>query len=594
MNIHPIRLGLLAAALVASAPAPTAQSDPTLTIETWRGLPVVAGEVLVQFRDDATQQAQDAIHDEVGAQRLATLTSGLGLVRAPAGEPLDLVLERYARDPAVTYAYPNTIHEAVGNTAPDDPMILSQWGLTNVGAFAAWDVETGDADVVVAIIDSGVDMDHPDLAAQMAWGLDTYGGDTDPHDLDGHGTHCAGVTAAATDNGTGVAGLARGCRLAGYRCGNASFPSSTLIAAIHDARERGAHVLSMSWGSYGNNPAIAAALNQAHDAGCVLVAAAGNDGTTQKLYPAALANVIAVGATKKGDARASFSNYGSWVSIAAPGQQITSTYKNGLYATLNGTSMATPLVSGAAALIYSRLGAERTPGHAALVRAALEDSAVDVGSWVEHGRLDVPAALDEVTPPVSGEPPVITSVEPTAWRALGGTTVTVTGSHLAGVDSVTVDGVDAVGATLVATDDTLTFVADDALRLGDVPLVVRDTGVGEDEATVEIVATSPPLVSVPQAIAPGVGFAWRLGGAPDDRAVLIVSLTSDTFTFRQNELLANFAVLWIGLLDDAGLHALDATVPNGFGGLTFHSQIATIDPEGHIATSPITSTTIGS
>lgn len=589
---HPLRV--VAAVCLATALA-AAQNDPQLSIETWRGQPVVAGEVLVRFRDDATQLVQDDVHEALGAQRIATLTARTGLVRAPGGVPLDLTLERYARDPAVEFAYPNTIHAALAPTAgtANDPLVVSQWGLANVGAFGAWDVETGDADVVVAIIDSGVDTDHPDLAAQIAWGLDTYGGDGDPDDLDGHGTHCAGIAAAVTDNATGVAGLARGCRLAAYRAGNASFPSSTLIAAIEDARVRGAHVLSMSWGSYGNNPAIEAALADARDDGCVLVAAAGNDGTAQKLYPAALDFVIAVGATKKGDLRASFSNHGNWVSVAAPGQQITSTYKNGLYATLNGTSMATPLVAGAAALVYSRLGGARSPGAAALVRDALEDTAVDVGNWVAHGRIDVPAALAAVQPPAPSEPPVITSVEPSVWPALGGTTVTLHGSHLSGVDAVAVDGAAALGATVAPlSDDALTFVTGDAPRLGDVPLVATTDGIGSASTTVTVVETSPPAISIPSAIAPGAGFAWRLGGGADVRGVLLLSLSPDTTTFRQQPLLTHFSVLWIGLLDGAGLHRVDAVCPHGVGGLTFHSQLATIDDDGHVATSAVTTTTI--
>ncbi len=584
-----------ALALLALTVSAVSQADPGFETATWRGQDVVSGEVLVQFTDTTTQQAQDEVHERLGGVRLTTLTSQLGVVRAPTAVPLDLTLERYAADPAVAFAYPNTIHRALepAVTPTDDPMLASQWGLVSVRAFEAWTIESGSSDVVIAIIDSGLDRDHPDLADHYAWGLDTYGADTDPDDYDGHGTHCAGIAAAVTGNATGVAGIARDCRVAGYRCGNSSFPSSTLIAAIHDARTRGAHVLSMSWGSYGSNPAIRSALDDALADGCVLVAAAGNDGTQQKLYPAALDTVIAVGATKQGDVRASFSNHGSWVSVAAPGQQITSTYKNGLYATLSGTSMATPLVAGAAALVYSRLGGVRSPSNAAAVRAALEDSAVDIGGWLAHGRIDVVAALGEVDPPGQSDiVPVIASVSPPSWPALGGTHVTLTGTGFLGVDTITVGGASVLASSQgVVSDTEYVFTTSDASALGSTAIVLAKGPLTSAPFAGTVTETTPPRLEIPSAIATGVGFEWRMGGAVDSPALLIMSLGSDTFMYRGFPVLIQMTVLWSDQLDGTGLATLGAICPPGFNGLTFHSQLATID-HGSFGASTVRTTTI--
>ncbi len=580
--------------LLMSVPATGQGSpDPVLETTTWRGQEIVKGEVLVAFTAGTPGQVQEQHHSAVGAGRLGTVTPLLALVRAPAGVDLDVVLERYTTFSDVRWAWPNTLHRPVGRVTesvpgsgapagppagapglPNDFYWSVQWGPQKVRAPEAWDSGDGSPASVVAIIDSGVDTDHPDLDEHLAWGLDTYASDGDPSDSDGHGTHCAGIAAAETNNAIGVAGAARNCSFAAYRCGNASFPTSALVAAIHDAREQGCKVISMSWGSQYGHPAIEDALQEAHDAGCVLVAAAGNDGVSTPFYPAALPFVISVGSSTQGDGRSGFSNWGGWVDIAAPGQSIYSTYKNGGYAYLSGTSMACPLVAGAALHLYDRLGGGRSPEAAAQVTAALMESAVPIGTWVVHGRMDFAAAHDTL---MAAPAPTLGMLHPELVPAFGGSEVTLTGSGLDHTLEITVDG-DAADFE-VLTDSTLVFTPATASSLGPVGVVLTTAG-GTVASQLTFIETNPPALDVPSATASGLGFTWAFGGAAYAGYHLLVAIDATTMPIQGVPILADFLVLTTNHLDHAGLGEISVTIPAGFGGLTFHSQVVTFGAGG--------------
>ncbi len=271
----------------------------------------------------------------------------------------------------VEYAEPNYIFRTTAT--PDDSYYSTQWGLNHAGDYdidapEAWDIETGSNTVVVAVIDTGIDYDHPDLNANM-WptnGYDFVNGDSNPMDDHGHGTHCAGIIAAETNNSAGVAGVAGGWGAAGTQLmalkafdasGNAN--SSEVVSAIDYARTNGADVINMSFVSTGSSSSIQTALNNAYSAGLVLVAAAGNDDVAPLPYtgyPASYSNVVAVTATGSSGAKASYANYGTWVDIAAPGSSIRSTLWNNTYGYKSGTSMAAPHVVGVAALLKAQNG----------------------------------------------------------------------------------------------------------------------------------------------------------------------------------------------------------------------------------------------
>ncbi len=263
--------------------------------------------------------------------------------------------------PEVEYAEPDYILKAF--LAPNDPGFVNQWNLKKISAEAGWDLHTGLTGVAtIAVVDTGILYSHEDLIGKVdadnSWNF--VSSESDANDDNGHGTHCAGVAAALTDNAKGVAGINWGAKLLAIKVlGSDGFGDTANVAAgIVYAASR-ARVITMSFGDTHNSITIGNAVATAYSQGCILVAAAGNENTQTPLYPAAYDGVIAVAATDSNDLRSVWSdgqasNYGSWVDISAPGTNIYSTYIPGQnYQYESGTSMATPHVAGLASLIVS-------------------------------------------------------------------------------------------------------------------------------------------------------------------------------------------------------------------------------------------------
>lgn len=310
------------------------------------------------------------------------------LISIPTNRPILAVLKHISKHPRVQYTEPNYVYRNADYT-PNDPMWSLQWGAERIGCTQAWGYTTGSSTVYIAVLDSGVQYTHPDLNAHYAGGHDYQDNDSEPMDEDGHGTHVAGVAAAVTDNGIGIAGVGFNCRFLAVRVGtNNAYPESKIVSGINYAVSAGAHVINLSLGGYAFSSAIQSAINSAWSAGVVVCAAAGNDAVTTPFYPAAYTNCIAVAGTTGTNTLASFSNRGSWVDIAAPAVGIQSTYLGGAYQSLSGTSMASPMVAGAAALIYSALGGIRSAAAAQAIRDSLELRSVSFTGEIGGGRLD--------------------------------------------------------------------------------------------------------------------------------------------------------------------------------------------------------------
>jgi subtilisin family serine protease/flagellar hook assembly protein FlgD len=327
---------------------------------------------------------------------------------------------------------------------PNDPFYSSQQGyLTAIHAPDAWALTHGAASVRVAVIDTGVDVGHPDLVGKVALAhnsMSTAPSPTDVTDAVGHGTHVAGIVAAASNNAVGVTGTGYDTSILAVKAGDVDgFSDDDIAAGILWATQNGARVINMSLGGPGTTTVLTNAVSyaQAHDV--LVVAAAGNDGETTLNYPAALPGVVSVGATDAFGNRASFSNYGSWVSVAAPGVGIWSTVPTAGseiespsdgYAAIQGTSMASPIVAGEAGLL---LGLEPTLTQAQL-RNAIVSSASSTTLGFNHGLVDLAAAFTKI-PPAS----VPTISAPGSGATVGGL-VQLTASTTAASVQLLLDG----------------------------------------------------------------------------------------------------------------------------------------------------------
>jgi hypothetical protein len=313
----------------------------------------VEDELLIQFRIDTPNDKADealnahgaAVVDEIQQLRIKR-------IKVPA-HVLETVREALSHNPHVEFIENNFLAEP--STTPNDSYYSSQWHLPKINAPSGWDITSGSESMPIAIIDSGVDPDHPDLAGKLITGYNFLGSNTDTHDVLGHGTAVAGTAAAMTNNITGVAGIA---------CDNPIMPlvvlNSSNYASYYDisraityAVDHGVRVLNISIGGSSSSSTLQSAVDSAWNKGALIFASAMNNNNSTPYYPAACNHVVAVTATTSTDTKASFSSFGTWVDISAPGASIYTTKDGGGYGYWNGTSFASPLTAGLAALIWS-------------------------------------------------------------------------------------------------------------------------------------------------------------------------------------------------------------------------------------------------
>jgi len=407
----------------------------------------VSGEILVKFKSAISLEgvnnvaivnlnSVNELNRRFEVAEIELVLPDLYRLAFPKDIDVFSVAREYESDPHIEYAEPNYLSHVC--IVPNDANYTLQWAHKVMQSEFAWDIERGSADVVIAIIDTGVDWDHPDLAANI-WnntdeivdGIDNDGNgyvddvrgydfvdttapvwpgedgterDNDPMDFHGHGTHCAGISAAVTNNRRGIAGMSWNSKImpvrAGYKGedGGGWLEHEDSAAAIKYAADNGAKIISMSWGSYGESAVIRDAVKYAYDKGVLLVAAAGNDATSLRHYPSAFDEVVAVAATDKSDKPASFTNFGKLIEVVAPGVSIHSTVFNDTYTNMSGTSMSTPHTAGVAALIWSRFPNMTRDQVRARLRYASDDLG-DVGFDIYYGYGRVNAREAVARPP---------------------------------------------------------------------------------------------------------------------------------------------------------------------------------------------------
>jgi len=345
---------------------PSDSSESNLIPDPETGDPAIADEVLIGFKADVSESTIISIVSSINGQVVGSLVE-LGVYQVKLDSPvsssseLTTIISTLVALPEVEFAEANGIDQGT-TIVPTDSKFIDQNGIKKIRADEAWYIARGN--VTIAIVDSGADLTHPDLNAKIIKGTDFVNGG-DPDDENGHGTHVAGIAAAETNNSTGIAGVSWGSKALIVRVldNNNKGPYTRTAQGIKYAADNGARIINTSFGGTGGKSIKCAAATYAIGKGSLVIASAGNNGNSTKSYPAACPGVIAVGNTTSSDGRASSSNFGSWVDLAAPGTQILSTVPitgscthctaSG-YKRLTGTSMASPMVAGAAAVLLSR------------------------------------------------------------------------------------------------------------------------------------------------------------------------------------------------------------------------------------------------
>jgi hypothetical protein len=399
------------------------------------------GSVLVRFTDAnaSTTVKNNIINTALNrtgnpVKREYSVVKGMALVQLPADINVESAVASLKQSSSVLYAEPDYIYHV--SVIPNDTSFSQLWGMTKISAPAAWDISTGSSSIIVAVTDTGVDYTHPDLAANMwsdangAHGYDFVNNDSDPMDDEGHGTHVSGTIGAVGNNNLGVAGVNWHTRIMALKFLDATGSGSTsnVVAAIQYAIANGAKVINASWRGYGFSQPLYDSIAAARDAGIIFVAGAGNenvDNDSTPAYPASfdLANIISVMATTNTDASASYSNYGLMtVDLGAPGDNILSTKPGGIYEPNSGTSMSSPHVAGACALLLS-IDPTLTYSQVKQILINTVDKTLP-GLCVSGGRLNLAAAAQEAA--VDTTPP---TPNPPQWAA--GAAPKATGRHTA-------------------------------------------------------------------------------------------------------------------------------------------------------------------
>jgi len=411
------------------------------------------GRILVVPREGVSAASFDNAIRPHGGKRRKMGQSNINIVDIAAGSERAAVARLRANPDFKAVELDRKVRlTAVSN----DPYYGSEWHLAKIGASVAWDKAQG-AGVTIAIVDSGVDVNHPDLAARIVPGWNVYGNNADVTDVCGHGTAVAGTAAATLNNGAGVAGVAGQAKIMPLRiaykdpAGGCYAYYSTMANAVTYAADHGAKIVNISFAAVPASSAVQNAAQYLRSKGGLLFVSAGNANRDEGYTPTT--SMIAVAATDSADNRSSFSSYGNFVSLAAPGSGIYTTVAGGSYGGWNGTSFASPVAAGVAALMMSA-----NPSlDAAKIESLLFSSATDLGTagrdpYFGYGRVNAAAAVNAA---LGASTPADTTAPTAAIASPAGS------STVSGTATVSVNAADNVGVSRVELKVNNTVVASD-------------------------------------------------------------------------------------------------------------------------------------
>jgi subtilisin family serine protease len=603
----------------------SAQKSPTSKTAVIDGHPVVPGEVLVKFHSQPTPADLAVLRGQLDADQDQQVGS-IGIHRFHSRTINETALLAFLRThPAVEYAEPNFVLTAT--QVPNDPYFPQLWAMQNtaqpgadIGAVAAWDVSTGASSVVVGVIDTGIDYTHQDLTAnvwsaptaftvtvgavKISCAAGTHGFNAltmtcDPMDDNNHGTHVSGTIGAAGNNGVGVVGVNWTTSIIGAKFLDASGSGSIANAvnaidfviktkqAFASSNGANVRVLSNSWGGGGFSQALLDEVNLANSNDILFVAAAGNNAAnndTTPFYPASLSapNVIAVAATDSTDHLASFSNYGTTsVLLAAPGVGIVSTTIGNTYSNFSGTSMATPHVSGAAALVLSHCALD-TAGVKNTLLTSVDSLASLVGYTATGGRLNVNTAIRNC----AAAPLVVPALPTGLTSATGNARVSLAWNASSGATTYNVKRSTASGGeTTVASGVTTTAYVDNSVANGVTYFYVVSAAnaAGESANSNEVFATPTAPVTVAPA-APGSVKATTGPGIKKISLTWAASSSAASYSvFRSTTSGGPYAVVSSGLtspsftnsgLNSKQLYFFVVTATNAVGTSGYSSQVS--------------------
>lgn len=442
------------ASVAAMLPASAAAAPPIVPPGQAKADQFAKGRILIEPRAGLSSDELDRVLSPLGGKRRKIGQSNLHIVELPGNGSEKAAVAVLSRNPHLKFA--ELDRQVAPNFVPNDPYYGSEAHLAVVGASSAWDVSQGNG-ITIAILDTGVDATHPDLAAQMVPGYNFYDNNADSSDVHGHGTAVAGTAAATLNNGQGVSGIAGLSKVMPLRISDPSGYAyySTIAQGLTWAADRGARVANVSFEGVAGSSAIQSAAQYMKGKEGLVVVAAGNSGGNPGTAPTTA--MIPVSATDNNDARMSWSSYGDYVAMSAPGALWTTT-RGGSYQVWQGTSFSSPLTAGVVALM---MAANPALGGTA-VEKLLYSTAADLGApgrdaYFGYGRVDAAAATRAAAatvPQVDRTPPAVSITAPYANSTVSGTVaVNVSASDNVGVSRVELT----VGNNRVAVDSVEPF-----------------------------------------------------------------------------------------------------------------------------------------